>query len=90
MGDMTVLQAVKLMLDRMGRSGSTTTAFFNATDGTIGDINIMQRDLNRAFEHWGETRDTTKLAELAATLQVLGRLTDTQYEQIMEALDGEN
>jgi hypothetical protein len=63
--------------------------FFGATDGTIGSINVLQRDMNVALGNWQANGDVMELRQMAQLLQVYGKLTDTKYEQIMEALDGE-
>jgi len=86
---MTVKEAIELLLKRLnvGKQGMDTT--FAAFGGTVGNIQILQRDTNTAIKLWQEKRDASGLNRTAATLYALGNLTDDEYEQIMEALDGE-
>lgn len=81
-------EVVELMVLRLNRL-RMNNGFFGATDGTVGNINVLQRDMNRALEALHASGDTAGLGQMAATLHVYGNLTDTEYEQIMETLDGE-
>ena len=58
-------------------------------DGTTGNIQMMQRDTNAAIALWREKHDTSGLVQVTTTLHAYGNLTDTDYEQIMVAIDGE-
>jgi hypothetical protein len=77
-----------LLLNRMNRL-QVNNGFFGATDGTIGNINILQKGMNRALEMLQTSGDMSGLRQVASTLHAYGNLTDVEYEQIMEALDGE-
>jgi hypothetical protein len=87
---MDVPQVIQLLLNRLNTRGVAGGLTFSAFDGTTGNVNILQRDANEAIKAWHTDGDTSKLRQLAASLHAYGHLTDTEYEQIMEALDGEN
>ena len=86
---MTAKEAIELLLRRLskGKQGMDTT--FAAFGGTVGNIQILQRDTNTAIKLWQEKHDASGLTRAAATLYALGNLTDDEYEQIMATLDGE-
>lgn len=86
---MTVKEAIELLLKRLnaGKQGLDTS--FAAFGGTVGNLQILQRDTNAAINLWQQKRDASGLKRTAATLYALGNLTDAEYEQVTEALDGE-
>jgi hypothetical protein len=86
---MNIRQAIELLLARLNNTYPEITGFFGAAGGAVGSINILQRDANSALKQWRETGSTDGLRQLADTLHLTGRLTDTDYQQIMEVLDGE-
>jgi hypothetical protein len=85
---MSVPEAIELLLNRMNTTGVGATPTFSAFSGTIGNLNVLQRDANEAIKLWHGGQDVSGLRRLAASLQAYGNLTDSEYEQIMEALDG--
>lgn len=87
---MNVKQVIELLLDRMNtRQQFVGGTFAGFGGGTTGSIAMQQRDVNAAITLWTEKHDASGLRQLAATLHAYGNLTDAEYEQIMEALDGE-
>ena len=84
---MTQREAAELLLDRMNRMRNVNNAFFGATDGTIGNINVLQKDMNKALGEWHERRDISGLLQISDLLHIYGNLTDQEYEQIVEALE---
>lgn len=86
---MNIRQAVELLLARLNNTYPEITGFFGAAGGAVGSINILQRDANSALQQWRKTGSTNGLRQLADTLHLTSRLTDTDYQQIMKALDGE-
>lgn len=86
---MNVPQAIKLLLDRINtREQPVGGTFGGFSGGTMGNLPMLQRDLNAAISIWRETHDTAGLQQVTATLQAYGNLTDTEYQQIMKVLDG--
>lgn len=83
---MTVKQAIELLLTRMNRLSGMNNAFFGAMDGTVGNINVLQRDMNQAIGDWQTTGNTEGLQRMAATLYAQGKLTEAEHQQIMETL----
>lgn len=81
-------EVAEMLLRRMNRL-QVNNGFFGASSGSIGSINILQKDMNQALELLHKSGDTSGLKQVASTLQTYGNLTDVEYEQIMEALDGE-
>lgn len=87
---MTIKEAIELMLARMNtRQQFVGGTFGGWADGTTGNTLMQQRDANRAIMLWMDRRDVSGLVQLAANLHAYGNLTDGDYEQITEALDGE-
>jgi len=86
---MTRREAVELLLNRINTRKQFVGGTFGAFDGSAGNMYMQQRDLNAAIVLWREQHDVSGLKQCAASLQAYGNLTDTEYEQIMEALDGE-
>ena len=86
---MTIPQTIELMLDRMNSRKQFVGGSFAGWGGTTGNIQMQQRDANHAVKLWQARHDISGLVQLAATLQAYGNLTDSEYEQIMETLDGE-
>lgn len=85
---MNVHAAIKLLLDRINTRKQFVAGTFGAFDGTAGNMYMQQKDFNAAVTEWRRTGDTGGLKQLTAGLQAYGNLTDTEYEQIMNALDG--
>lgn len=86
---MNVPTAIKLLLDRMNTRKQFVGGVFGAFEGSAGNMYLQQRDLNAAIAAWQRTGDTGGLKQVTSSLQAYGNLTDTEYEQIMKALDGE-
>lgn len=86
---MSVKEAIELLLNRMNTRQQFVGGTFAALSGTTGNILMQQRDVNAAITLWQEKKDASGLVQMATTLQAYGNLTDAEYEQIMEALDGE-
>lgn len=78
------------MLASMNTKGVGAALGFNQMRGVGGTVMVIQRDLNAAILAFQERHEVSGLVEIAATLHAYGNLTDTEYTQIMEALDGEN
>ena len=87
---MTKPEAIKLLLKHMNSNRTQGGGMFSVMGGTTGNINVLQKDINQALDTWGASGDTHGLLQMAATLQTMGNLPNAEYEQIMEALDGEN
>lgn len=85
---MTQKEAVELLLRGVNRL-RVNNGFFGASEGTIGNINVLQRELNMALATWHHSHDASGLRHLARSLHLQGNLTDTEFEQIMEALDAD-
>lgn len=85
---MTQKQAIELLLRGVNRL-RVNNGFFGASEGTIGNINVLQRELNVALKAWHSSGDTGGLKQMTASLHLQGNLTDIEFEQIMEAIDGE-
>lgn len=87
---MTVPETIELMLRRMNtRQQFVGGTFGGWGGGTTGNIQMQQRDANQAITLWQEKRDVSGLIQLASSLQAYGNLTDMDYQQIMETLQGE-
>lgn len=85
---MNMREATELLLLRINTRKQFVGGTFGAFEGTAGNMYMQQKDFNAAVTMWRQTGDTSRLKQLAASLQVYGNLTDAEYEQIMEALDG--
>jgi len=84
---LTVPEAIELMLRRINtRKQFVGGTFAGWAGGTTGNILMYQRDANQAIALWREKHDMQGLVQLASTLQAYGKLTDEDYEKIMEAL----
>ncbi len=86
---MNVPEIIELLLNRMNTRNQFVGGTFAAFGGTAGTMQMLQKDANAAIMLWREKHDTTGLRQLASTLHAYSSLTDPEYEQIMEALDGE-
>jgi len=84
---MNVAGAIRLLLDRMNTRKQFVGGTFGAFEGTTGNISVQQKDINAAIMRWQDTGDTIGLKEVTAMLHISGNLTDTEYEQIMAALE---
>ncbi len=82
-------QAIELMLDRMNTRRQFVGGTFAALGGSTGNIMTLQKDANAAITLWQQKHDPSGLEQLAGTLQAYGNLTNDEYEQIMETIDGE-
>lgn len=87
---MNVQDVIKLLLDRMNTRAQLAGGVFAAFGGTAGNMQMLQRDTNAAIKQWQEEQDKTGLRQLTATLQAYGSITDSEYEQVMEILNGES
>lgn len=85
---MNVKQCIELLLNRMNTRNQFVGGTLGALGGTAGNMQMLQKDANVAIELWEEKHDVSGLQQLASTLQAYGSLTDSEYEQIMETLDG--
>lgn len=54
-----------------------------------GRLQVLQADTNKAIELWLKDGNPDGIRQLAGTLHITGALTDTEYEQIMKAIDGD-
>ncbi|HSX43119.1 MAG TPA: hypothetical protein VLF59_03475 [Candidatus Saccharimonadales bacterium] len=89
--NLTVSQAIELLLDKMNtRRQYVGGTFAGWGGGTTGNINIQQRDMNAAITLWRERHDVSGLRQITAELHAYGNLTDTEHDQIMKVLDGDN
>ena len=79
-------EAIRLLLHRM--NGSAWVGESAITTGGI--TGMLQRDINRAIETWHASGDMAGFRQVTATMHAYGKLTDTDYTQIMEVLDGES
>jgi hypothetical protein len=86
---MKVPQAIELLLSRMNTRQQYVGGTFAAFGATTGSLQMQQRDANAAITLWQERHDVSGLRQLTAALHAYGNLTDADYEQIMETLDGE-
>lgn len=86
---MNVPEAIELLLNRMNTRQQFVAGTFAALGGTSGSLQMQQRDANAAIMLWREKRDVSGLRQLTSTLHIYGNLTDIEFEQIMETLDGE-
>lgn len=84
---MTKLQAIELLLARMNSLRPQGGVMFGAGDGSIGNINILARDMNAALHTWRKNGDTVGLQQMAGTLRVMGTLAELEYEQVLRTLD---
>jgi hypothetical protein len=87
---MDIPQIIVLLLDRMNTRGQFVGGTFAAFGGTAGSMEILQRDANAAITLWRSSQDVSGLRSLTSTLHAYSNLTDADYTQIMEVLDGEN
>ncbi len=87
---MNIKDTIELLLNRMNtRQQFVGGTFAGLGGGTTGSIQMQQRDANAAIILWQQKHDRSGLIQLATTLHAYGNLTDIEYEQIMEALDGD-
>jgi hypothetical protein len=86
---MNVPQAIELLLNRMNTRQQFVAGTFAALGGTAGSMQMLQKDANAAILMWQEKRDAGGLRQLTSALHAYSNLTDTEFEQIMETLDGE-
>lgn len=54
-----------------------------------GRPQVLQADTNKAIELWLKENNPDGIRQLTGTLHITGALTDTEYEQIMKAIDGD-
>jgi hypothetical protein len=88
---MTIAEAIELLLNRMNtRKQFVGGTFGGFAEGTVGNLAMQQRDMNKAIELWQTKHDATSLVQMTNNLHAYGNLTDDEYQQIMDALDGEN
>ena len=85
---MDVKQAIELLLERMNTRKQFAAGGFGVFEGTAGMLALQQRDANAAITLWQEERDASGLKQLAATLHAYGNLTNAEFEEIMDALNG--
>lgn len=87
--NMDVKACIELLLNRINtRKQFVGGVFGGFTEGTAGNMYMQQRDANAAISLWHEKHDTTGLKQLAATLQAYGNLTNDEFQQVMETLEG--
>lgn len=85
---MTVGAVIKLLLDHTDNHKQFVAGTFGAFEGTAGNVYMQQKEFNTAVTKWREKGDKSGLIQTTVTLQAYGNLTNTEYEQIMGALDG--
>lgn len=87
---MDVPAVIELLLSRMNTRGQFVGGAFAAFGGTAGNMQMFQRDAVKAINVWHGSQDTSGLVQLASTMQAYGNLTDAEYAQIIQVLDGDN
>jgi hypothetical protein len=74
----------------MNTRGQMVGGTFAALGGTAGSMQMLQKDANAAIMSWNSDHDVSGLRSLTATLHAYGNLTDDEYAQIIQVLDGDN
>jgi hypothetical protein len=87
---MTISQSIELLLDKMNTRKQYVGGTFAGWGASTGNISMQQRDMNAAIELWRTKQDVSGLVQMTAALHAYGNLTDTEYDQIMQTLEGEN
>lgn len=83
-------RAVVEKLLRAHQSGQwNMSSAFGGAMGINGAPQPLATDMNQAIEAWLHKGDSTGMQQVARTLHMTSSLTDTEYEQIMEAIGGE-
>ena len=86
---MNVPEAIELLLDRMNTRNQFVGGTFAAFGGSAGNMQMLQKDANAAITLWREKHDATGIRQLAATLHAYSSLSDAEYDQVIETIDGE-
>jgi hypothetical protein len=86
--NMDIKECIELLLNRINTRNQFVGGTFAAFGGTAGNIQLLQKEANAAISLWHEKHDTSGLKQLAAMLQAYGNLSDDEYQQVMETLDG--
>jgi hypothetical protein len=86
---MAVSEAIELLLARMNVPKHVANGGFVVLGGTVGNILMLQREMNTAIQLWHNERDVSGLRQIALTLHAYGCLTDNDLDQIMKTVDGE-
>ncbi len=87
---MEIRDVIELLLASINTRKQFVGGTFAALGGTAGNVQMLQKDVNAAITVWQTARDTSRLRQLAATLQAYGILTDAEYVRVMETLDKES
>jgi hypothetical protein len=87
---MDIRTTIELLLGRMNTRGQMVGGTFAALGGTAGSMQMLQKDANAAITLWNNSHDMSGLRSLTATLHAYGNLTDGEYAQIIQVLDGDN
>ncbi|HSX06155.1 MAG TPA: hypothetical protein VLG92_00355 [Candidatus Saccharimonadia bacterium] len=87
---MDASSVIALLMDCINTRKQLAGGTFAALGGTAGNVPMLQRDANAAITLWHDKHNVSGLRQLATTLHMYGIVTDSEYDQIMETLDGEN
>ncbi len=87
---MDIRTTIELLLGKMNTRGQMVGGTFAALGGTAGSMQMLQKDANAAITLWDSDHDASGLRSLTSTLHAYGNLTDDEYTQIIQVLDGDN
>ena len=87
---MDIPATIELLLDRMNTRSQLVGGTFAALGGTAGSMQMLQKDANAAITLWNDSHDVSGLRSLTATLHAYSNLTDDEYSQIIQVLDGDH
>lgn len=85
----TKQQVIEKLLQAMNGRQWNMSAAFGGASGAASLIRVLPADMNKAIQAWLEQDDAEGMLAIAGTLHAVGSLTDSDYEQIMKAIDGE-
>lgn len=75
---------------RAQRNGQwNMSSAFGGAMGVNSGPQVSQVDMNKAIEAWLHGGDDSGIREVAGAMRLTGVLADTEYEQIMNVIDGE-
>ncbi len=80
---------IKRLLDAASAKKWNMGSAFGGAAPTAGSINVLPGDMNKAIADWLERGDSRGVQKVTDTLHIVGGLNDSDYEQIMKAIDGE-
>jgi hypothetical protein len=87
---MNVPEAIEFLLNRMNTRKQFVAGTFAALGGTAGSLQMLQKDANAAIVQYRDEGKVDGLKQFTNTLHLYGHLSDAEYQQVMETLDGEN